>query len=144
MKGKKMTEDLKHSAPLMVKVLAVILMLMGLFAGAGSLFLWGQGFLFAFPKDIPLAGPVADFFINFPASFLAGFWLWRMRRKGLWAAQFVAGFYLYASVMIFVEMAQGRLPAEAVIWLPQAFAVAVALVLIFYLWRVRDQFADGG
>jgi hypothetical protein len=118
-------------------------MLMGLFAGVGSLLLWGQGFLFALPKDISLAGPMADFFINFPASLLAGWWLWRMRRKGLWAAQFVAGFYTYASVMIFVEMAQGQLPTQAAIWLPQAFAVVVAFVLIFYLWWMRDPFADG-
>ncbi len=138
-----MAEVSKRSALLLVKILAAILMLMGLFAGVGSVLLWGQGFLFAFPKDIPLAGPVADFFINFPASLLAGWWLWRMRRKGLWAAQFVAGFYLYASVMIFVEMAQGRLPAAPEIWAPQMAAVALAFVLVFYLWRVRDQFVEG-
>ena len=55
-----------------IKILAGLLILLGLFAGAGSLFLWGQGFLFTFPKDVKLASPMADFFINFPVSILAG------------------------------------------------------------------------
>ena len=63
--------------------------------------LWGQGFLFAFPADIPLASPMADFFINFPLSVLAGIGLWRMRQYGYVAAQIVAGFYIYASMLIF-------------------------------------------
>ena len=36
------------ATPQPVRVLAVVLFLFGLFAFFGSLFLWGQGFLFAF------------------------------------------------------------------------------------------------
>ena len=127
---------------LWIKLLAGLLILLGLFAGAGSLFLWGQGFLFAFPKDVKLASPMADFFINFPASILAGIGLWRMKRYGYVTAQFVAGFYLYASVLIFVDMFQGALPATPEIWAPQTLAVLIGLVLVFGLWPVRDRFQD--
>ena len=72
----------KGSSPWLVKLLAGLLILLGVFAGAGSMLLWGQGFLFAFPADIPLASPMADFFINFPLSVLAGIGLWRMRQVG--------------------------------------------------------------
>jgi hypothetical protein len=135
-----MTEDIKEKAPWLVKVLAVVLILFGILAGAGSLFLWGQSFLFAFPQDIPLATPIADFFVNFPASVLAGIGLWRMRRYGYVTAQFVAGFYLYASVLIFVAMFQGELPISPEIWAPQGLAVLVALALVLYLWPLRDRF----
>lgn len=128
-------------SPLMVKVLAVILILFGLFAGAGSLMLWGQGFLFAFPKDVSLATPMADFFINFPVSVLAGVGLWHMRFYGYIAAQFAAGFYIYASVLIFIDMLQVKLPLSPEIWVPQTAAVIVGLLLVFFLWRVRDRFA---
>lgn len=135
-----MAVDTHTATPWLVKTLALLLILFGIFAGIGSLFLWGQGFLFAFPRDIPLATPIADFFINFPASVLAGVGLWRMRRFGYVAAQFVAGFYLYASVLIFVEMFQGELPSSPEIWGPQGLAVLVGLALVVYLWPLRDRF----
>ena len=135
-----MAVDTHTATPWLVKTLALLLILFGIFAGMGSLFLWGQGFLFAFPRDIPLATPIADFFINFPASVLAGVGLWRMRRFGYVAAQFVAGFYLYASVLIFVEMFQGELPSSPEIWGPQGLAVLVGLALVVYLWPLRDRF----
>ena len=131
----------KSASPWLVKLLAGLLILLGGFAGVGSLMLWGQGFLFAFPADIPLASPMADFFINFPLSVLAGIGLWRMRQYGYVAAQIVAGFYIYASMLIFVDMFQGRLPASPEIWGPQAFAVLMGLVLIFYLWPMREKFS---
>ncbi len=136
-----MVENPLEKTPVMVKILSVLLILMGLFAGAGSMVLAGQGLLLAFPSDINLAGPMADFFINFPVSILAGMGLWQMRFYGYVAAQFVAGFYLYASVMIFVEMWQGGLPSGVEIWVPQSAAVLVALLLVFYLWPLRDRFS---
>jgi hypothetical protein len=46
-----------QSSPRFVKLLAGLLIVLGIFAGAGSLLLWGQGFLFVFPTGIPLASP---------------------------------------------------------------------------------------
>ncbi len=123
-----------------IKILAVLLVLLGLFAGVGSLFLWGQGFLFALPKDVKLASPMADFFINFPTSILAGIGLWRMKKFGYVAAQFVAGFYIYASALIFVDMFQGAIPNTPEIWAPQLLAIVIGMVLVFGLWPVRDRF----
>jgi hypothetical protein len=130
----------KMKTPTPVKILAVLLIVLGLFAGLGSLLLWGQGFLFTFPGDVKLATPIADFFINFPVSVIAGIGLLGMRKYGYAASQFVAGIYIYASVLIFVEMFQGELPSGPEIWAPQALAVVIGLVLVFYLWRLRDRF----
>lgn len=132
--------DAKGSTPWVIKFFSIQLIVLGGFAGLGSLMLWGQGFLFAFPKDVPLASPMADFFINFPLSVLAGIGLWRMRQLGYITAQIVAGFYIYASMLIFVDMFQGRLPAGPEIWGPQAYAVLMGLGLIFCLWPLRKQF----
>ena len=63
-----------------------------------------------------------------------------MRKFGYIAAQFAAGFYIYASVLIFVDMFQGALPATPEIWAPQTLAVLIGLVLVFGLWPVRDRF----
>ena len=132
--------EAKMTTPTPVKILAVLLIVLGLFAGLGSLLLWGQGFLFTFPGDVKLATPIADFFINFPVSVIAGIGLLGMRKYGYAASQFVAGIYIYASVLIFVDMFQGELPSGPEIWAPQALAVAIGLTLVFYIWRLRDRF----
>jgi hypothetical protein len=124
--------------PIPVKIMAGLLFLFGLAALFGSLFMWGEGFILTTPGDLSFAIP--DIFINAPASLIAAFGLWQMKRYGFAAAQFVAGLYLYASLKIFVMVAQENLPATAEIILPQALAVLVALGLVFYLWPIQDSF----
>ncbi len=123
-----------------VRILSGVLFLFGLFALAGSLFLWGQGFLFQFPPGVDLVFPITDLLVNAPASIIAAVGLWQMRRYGYVAAQFVAGFYIYASVEIFVRVAQGGPPYALEILIPQILAVVVAVCLVVYLWRVQAQF----
>ena len=123
-----------------VRILAVILFLFGLLAFFGSLFMWGEGFLFSFPSGVDYRFPVADILVNAPASILAAIGLWGMKRWGYAVSQFVAGFYVYASVEIFVEVLQSGPPYPAEIVVPQVLAVAVAVILVLYLWRIRDLF----
>ena len=127
-------------APPTIKVLSILLLLFGLFAFFGSLFMWGEGFLFSFPEGVDYRFPVADLLVNAPASLLAGVGLWRMRRWGYAVGYFVAGFYLYASVEIFVDVIQAGPPFPVAIVVPQALAVAVAVALVFTLGRMRDRF----
>jgi hypothetical protein len=130
----------KPEPPVPVKILAVLLFLFGQFAFLGSLFLWGQGFLFSFPEGVDLRFPMADLFVNAPASFIAALGLWGMRDFGYAAAYFVAGFYIYASVEIFVELFQSGPPFALEILIPQVMAVATAAALVLYLWRIRAYF----
>ncbi len=132
-----------HVAPVPVKILAGLLLLFGLMALFGSLLLWGQGFIFQFPAGVDLSFPVTDILVNAPACLVAAFGLWRCRKYGYIASQFVAGVFMYASVEIFVQVAQGSLPLDAAIILPQVAAVVVALLLVFYLWRVQAIFDQG-
>ena len=108
--------------PIGVTILAVVLFLFGLFAFLGSLFLWGEGFLLAFPPGVDYAFPITDLIVNAPASILAAIGLWRLRRWGYVAAQLVAGFYTYASVEIFVRTAQDGPPYPVEIIAPQSRA----------------------
>ncbi len=134
-----MTEQ-QPKSPAPVRILAVLLFSFGLFAFFGSLFLWGEGFLLQFPEGVDYRHPVTDILVNAPASIIAATGLWRMRRYGFMASQFVAGFYIYASVEIFVEVAQGGLPYGIEIVVPQVIAVAVAVALVLYLWRIQEMF----
>ena len=126
--------------PILVKVLAIALFLFSMLAFWGSLFLWGEGFLLQFPEDVSWTFPLTDVLINAPASMIAAIGLWQMKRYGYAASQFVAGFYLYASVYIFVEVIQAGPPYPVEIVVPQVLAVLVAIGLIFYLWRIQDRF----
>jgi hypothetical protein len=131
----------KTPAPLAVKILATVLFLFGLLAFFGSVFLWGEGFILQFPAGVDYSFPVTDILVNAPASIIAAAGLWKLRRYGYVAAQFVAGFYIYASVEIFVRAAQGSLPLTLAILFPQILAVLVACALVFYLWRIQALFS---
>jgi len=59
----------------------------------------GNGFLLSFPEGIDYAFPITDILVNAPASMTATIGLWRMKRYGFVTTYFVAGFYIYASVL---------------------------------------------
>lgn len=129
-----------QSTPLSLRILAVVLVLFGLLAFFGSAFLWGQGFIFQRPEDVGLAFPITDMVVNAPASIVAAVGLWRLKRYGHRAAYFVAGFYVYASVYIFVEVAQGGPPYAVEIVFPQVLAVLAAIALLVVPERYRERF----
>ena len=129
-----------ETAPLPLRILAVVLVLFGLLAFFGSAFLWGQGFILQPPEGVGLAFPITDMVVNAPASILAAVGLWKLRRFGYQAAYFVAGFYIYASVYIFVEAAQGGPPYAVEILVPQIFAVLAAVALLILPVRYRQRF----
>jgi hypothetical protein len=132
-----------HNAPVPVRVLSIALFVFAFAAALGSLFLWGQGFIFDAPEGVDLAFPIADLLVNLPVSLTAAVGLWRMRRYGYVAAQIAAGIYLYASVEIFVDLWQNGAASTGefiAIVIPQALAVITACVLVIYLWKEQDRF----
>jgi len=131
----------QNPLPLGVKILAGILFLFGAFAFIGSLFMWGEGFLFSFPPGADYRFPVTDILVNAPASIIAAIGLWQGRKFGYIIAQFVAGFYVYGSVEIFVMVFQAPPPYQMEILIPQVAAMIVAAFLIFYLWRLQKSFS---
>ena len=126
--------------PLSITLLAVVLLLFGIFAFAGSLFLWGQGFILQAPKGVNLAFPLTDILVNAPASILAAVGLWMLKRFGYLASYFVAGFYVYAPVYIFVEVIMGGPPYPVEIVIPQVLAVLAAVALLIVPNRHRARF----
>jgi hypothetical protein len=136
----KLEKEMKTTTPVPVKILSILLFLFGVFAFVGSMFLWGEGFILSFPEGVDYSFPIADILINTPASIIAAIGLWKLKRYGYVVSQFVAGFYIYASVEIFVDVAQAGPPYLMEIIFPQILAVIVAILLIFYLWRVKDLF----
>ena len=131
---------IQNNTPTFLRVISVILFLFGLFAFFGSLFMWGEGFLLSFPEGVDYTFPITDILVNAPASIIAAIGLWRLKRYGFVAAYFVAGFYVYASVEIFVHVLQSGPPFAIEILVPQIFAVVVATVLVVYLWKNQELF----
>ena len=129
-----------QSTPLSLRILSIVLVMFGLLAFFGSAFLWGQGFILQPPEDVALAFPITDMLVNAPASIVAAVGLWRLKRYGHRAAYFVAGFYIYASVYIFVEVAEGGPPYAVEIIVPQVLAVLAAVALLIVPERYRERF----
>lgn len=125
---------------IVIRTLAVFLFIIGFFAFVGSIFLWGKGFILDFPKDVDYVFPVSDLLINVPTSIIAAVGLWRNKKYGYVASQIFSGFGLYASIEIFVKVIQGDLTNSAEIMIPQIITVALAMILIIYLWRIKEEF----
>jgi hypothetical protein len=132
--------ETQNNTPIFLRVISVILFLFGLFAFFGSLLMWGEGFLLSFPEGVDYAFPITDILVNAPASILAAIGLWRLKRYGFVAAHFVAGFYVYASVEIFVRVFQSGPPFAVEILVPQILAVIIATALVIYLWKNQELF----
>ncbi len=135
-----MYKESQDQLPIGVKILASVLFLFGLFAFIGSLFMWGEGFLLSFPSGVDYRFPITDILVNAPASIIAAVGLWQGQKFGYIASQFVAGFYVYVSVEIFVMVFQGPPPYALEILIPQVAATIVAVFLVFYLWRLQRSF----
>lgn len=88
------------------------------------------------------AFPITDILINAPASIIASIGLWYLRKFGYPASQFVAGFYIYASTYIIIEVIQGGPPFPLEIVVPQVLAVIVAIGLVVCGWRYKDLFRN--
>jgi hypothetical protein len=100
----------------------------------------GKGLPTLLPARRGLSFPITDILVNAPASLIAAIGLWQGRKIGYIAAQFVAGFYIYASVEIFVMVFQEPPPYPLEILIPQVLAMIVAAFLVFYLWRLQKLF----
>lgn len=133
---------MNDTTPLSLRIMSVVLFLFAIFAFLGSVFLWGEGFLFSFPEGVSVAFPLTDILVNAPASIVAAVGLWSMKGIGYPASQFVAGFYIYASVYIFIELAENGPPYPIEILLPQVLAVILAVCLVVFGWRYKDRFQN--
>jgi len=76
--------------------------------------------------------------INAPASILAAIGLWNYKQIGYVLSYFVSGFYLYASMEIFVETIQSGPPYQIEIIAPQIMASILAIIMVIYFWRKKN------
>ena len=91
----------------------------------GSLFLWGESFLYSFPEGVDYGYPISDILVNAPVSLVAALGLWGLKWYG-----YVAGFYVYASVEIFIHILQDGPPYAVEIVGSQVLVVIVAAALV--------------
>jgi hypothetical protein len=133
-------KSLGSSGTFFIRMLAVLLLGIGLFALIGSLFMWGEGFILPIRKGVDYRFPITDLLVNTPASIIAAIGLLKIKRYGYIASQCVAGFYLYASCEIFVQVIQAGPPYALEIVLPQVIATFLSFILVFYFWRVQSIF----
>ncbi|MHA2249779.1 MAG: hypothetical protein ACXAD7_05425 [Candidatus Kariarchaeaceae archaeon] len=125
--------------PKSITYLGIILIIISVFAFVGSFFIWGEGIIVDPPADTDLSYPITDILINSPSSMIAGIGLLRMKKWGKYMGWFVAGFYIYASIEIFVDVAQeGGFPLEIV--LPQIVAIGVAILVMKETLRFETLF----
>ena len=124
-----------------IRIISILLFIIGLFGLFGSLFMWGAGFILPLRTGLDYRFPISDILINAPTSIIAAIGLWRKKQYGYITSQFVSGFYLYGSILIFIEVIQGSLPKTIAIILPQIVACIIAIIMVFYFWKKKKIFS---
>ncbi|MFC2031339.1 hypothetical protein ACFLWA_11515, partial [Chloroflexota bacterium] len=76
--------------PMPLTVLSILLVVFGVFAFVGSVFVWGECFILRCPEGTDLTFPVTDILVNAPASILTAAGLWKLKRYGYLGSYFVA------------------------------------------------------
>ncbi|MHA2298693.1 MAG: hypothetical protein ACXAEU_07405 [Candidatus Hodarchaeales archaeon] len=148
--NKEVVEQLKNSEKEILttniakpaKILAVSLFTTGIFAAVGSLYTWGDGFLFTAPLGTDLSIFIADLVIAAPASLLAAAGYWRLRRWGVLAGLFVTGTYIYGSISVYVMVLQAGPPYDLTLVIPPVFGIGLSLALIYWTWKNLELFEN--
>ncbi|MHA2104540.1 MAG: hypothetical protein ACW981_14020 [Candidatus Hodarchaeales archaeon] len=122
------------------KIFASSLFLTGIFALVGSLYTWGDGFLFSALPGTDLSLFVADLIITTPFSFISAYGFWNLRRWGLYLGWFTAGVYIYGSAIVYIMVLQQGPPYPMDLVIPPVFGIIISGGLMIWSWKNQKLF----
>ncbi|MHA1984586.1 MAG: hypothetical protein ACW967_09545 [Candidatus Hodarchaeales archaeon] len=125
---------------LVPKIIASSLFLTGIFALVGSLYTWGDGFIFFAPPGTDLTLFVADLIITAPISIIAGYGFWNLHRWGLYLSWFVAGVYIYGSAVVYTMVFQQSPPYPMDLVIPPIFGIIISIGIMLWSWKNQKMF----
>ncbi len=99
----------------------------GLFAIVGSLFCWGEGWLF---NQFNLSNgliPLADLILTTPLSLIAAYGLWFKKVWGVYIGLLTSGIYIFGSVLVFITVIWKGSPYPVQLIIPPVAGLLIAI-----------------
>lgn len=117
------------------KLFAWLFITTGIFAIAGALYTWGNGWLFAQHNLLNKLIPLADLLIAGPVSLIAGYGVARQKQWGIIAGLVTCGIYLFGTALVYIMIANAALPFELKYLLPPVFGISTTLSFIVWVYK---------
>ncbi len=121
----------------------------GVFAIIGSLFSWGEGWLFSNFNISNGLIPLADLILSGPISMIAAYGLWVKRAWGIYLGLFTSGIYGFGSVLVFISVIWNGSPYPIQLVVPPLAGLSIAIS--FFCWVIiqdpikkQDAYREGG
>jgi len=119
------------------KLFAWLFITTGIFAIAGALYTWGDGWLFAEQSLFKKLIPLADLVVAGPISLMAGYGIGTKKRWGAIAGLVSCGIYLFGSVLVYIMIVEGLLPLELRYIIPPIFGIGISLSFIVWVYKSK-------
>jgi hypothetical protein len=113
-------------------IYAWLFFLTGVFAIVGSLFSWGNGWLFSNFKLSTGLIPLSDLIITGPISIATAFGLWHKKDWGMYIGLVTSGIYIFGSVQVFVSLLWNGSPYPIQLIIPPIAGLSIAISFVFY------------
>ena len=120
------------------RVYAWLFISTGIFALIGSLYTWGEGFLFAQDDVTKSLIPLADLIVSAPFSLIAGVGLWRKKTWGIIFGLLTSGVYFFGSVQVYIMIFSKGYPYPMQMFIPPIFGLGIASG--FLIWVSKNQY----
>jgi hypothetical protein len=107
----------------------------GVFAIIGSLFSWGEGWLF---NQFNLSNgliPLGDLILTAPLSLIAACGLWFKKVWGIYTGLLTSGIYIYGSLLVFISVVWNGRPYPIQLIIPPIFGLSIAI--FYFIWVVK-------
>jgi len=99
----------------------------GVFAVVGSLYSWGEGWLFnQFNLSNGLV-PLGDLILTAPLSFIASCGLWFKKVWGVYIGLLTSGIYSFGSVLVFISVIWRGSPYPVQLIIPPVVGLLIAI-----------------
>ncbi|TAE48234.1 MAG: hypothetical protein EAZ89_15555 [Bacteroidetes bacterium] len=109
----------------------------GIFAVAGSLFSWGEGWLFSQSQLSRVLLPWGDLILTGPLSLLSAYAVGSKRAWGIYTGLLTSGMYLFGSVLVFISLIWAGKPYPLRLIIPPIAGVSIAVSLFIWVMRGR-------
>lgn len=128
---------MRQKLPSADALFALLFFTTGIFAVAGSLVSWGEGWLFSQSRLSTVLLPLGDLILTGPLSLVSAYALWSKRGWGIYTGLLTSGIYLFGSVLVFISLIWTGKPYPLRLIIPPIFGVSIAVSFVIWVMRGR-------
>ena len=118
------------------KLFSILFFTTGVFALVGSLFCWGDGWLFEQTNLQRIILPLADLILTAPLSLLTAYGIASKKYWGIYFGIFTAGIYSLGSLLVFISVFWNGYPYPIQLIIPPIFGLSITI--LYLIWVLKN------